>query len=252
MLRSIIVHLTGEDADTPRIAAAAALARGKEAKITGLFVNPLPDMPTGALGRGCSAGYLQAVADAVDEHAASSQAHLGGFDAAWEREEGETAEVLVRRARTADLLVTGAVEAEIVLETGGPVLLAPAEVRLAVGQRPLVAWDGSAQASRALRDALPILAASQKASVVSVGRSEIAAAGLAAALAWLAAHGVRAEALTVDGSGPGRIILEKATEIGADLIVMGAYGRSLLGERLFGGTTRHIVEREALPVLLSH
>jgi nucleotide-binding universal stress UspA family protein len=42
------------------------------------------------------------------------------------------------------------------------------------------------------------------------------------------------------------------TEAGADLLVMGGYGHSRLGELVLGGVTRHVLTHAHLPVLLAH
>ena len=47
-------------------------------------------------------------------------------------------------------------------------------------------------------------------------------------------------------------LLSRAFDVGADLIVMGAYGHSRLGEFVLGGATRHILRQITIPVLMSH
>ena len=44
----------------------------------------------------------------------------------------------------------------------------------------------------------------------------------------------------------------KAHELGADMLVMGAYQHSPLREFLFGGVTRHMLAHADLPMLLRH
>jgi len=41
-------------------------------------------------------------------------------------------------------------------------------------------------------------------------------------------------------------------EVGADLVVMGAFGRSRLQQFVFGGTTRSMMEQTAVKVLMAH
>ena len=72
--------------------------------------------------------------------------------------------------------------------------------------------------------------------------------------AILAEHGIAAElhALPI-GAGPfGAALLDKAHELGADMLVMGAYQHSPLRELLLGGVTRHMLAHADLPVLLRH
>jgi nucleotide-binding universal stress UspA family protein len=48
------------------------------------------------------------------------------------------------------------------------------------------------------------------------------------------------------------MLLSRAADKGADLIVMGAYGHSRLRELVLGGATRHILEHMTVPVLMAH
>ena len=45
---------------------------------------------------------------------------------------------------------------------------------------------------------------------------------------------------------------ESATDAGASMLVMGAYGHSRFREFVLGGATRGILDRPRLPVMLSH
>lgn len=49
-----------------------------------------------------------------------------------------------------------------------------------------------------------------------------------------------------------RVLNEHATDLGANLIVMGAYGHSRLREWLLGGTTREMLEQDEFPLFLAH
>jgi len=46
--------------------------------------------------------------------------------------------------------------------------------------------------------------------------------------------------------------LKAAAESGADLIVMGAFGRSRFKEWILGGATRHVLENMTVPVFMAH
>lgn len=50
----------------------------------------------------------------------------------------------------------------------------------------------------------------------------------------------------------GDTLLHEAERMGSDLLVMGAYGRSRLRERVLGGATRRILQQATLPVLMQH
>ena len=71
---------------------------------------------------------------------------------------------------------------------------------------------------------------------------------------FLARHGVKTVASqTVSGSvDVGSVILSRAFDVGADLIVMGAYGHSRVREIVMGGATRTVLQSMTAPVLMSH
>jgi len=71
---------------------------------------------------------------------------------------------------------------------------------------------------------------------------------------WLSRHGCNVKVAQYPSGGKeiGDCIIGRAKEMGADLVVMGAYGHSRLREDLFGGTTRTLIEPQDLAVLLAH
>ncbi len=70
----------------------------------------------------------------------------------------------------------------------------------------------------------------------------------------LTEHGVEAEMIVLPiGAGEfGETLLSEAHELGADLLVMGAYAHSPLRELVFGGVTRFILGHADLPILMRH
>jgi nucleotide-binding universal stress UspA family protein len=71
---------------------------------------------------------------------------------------------------------------------------------------------------------------------------------------FLARHNIKTEATQVfaDDIDVGDMLLSRAADLGSDLLVMGAYGRSRLTELVLGGATRHILQQMTVPVLMSH
>jgi nucleotide-binding universal stress UspA family protein len=62
-------------------------------------------------------------------------------------------------------------------------------------------------------------------------------------------HGVAARSMMVDGHS-GTAIVRVAEREGADLIVMGALGRSMVEEALVGSISQHVVRHAHCPVLV--
>lgn len=170
--------------------------------------------------------------------------------------------------RAADLIVVGQGElaTHVISGSGRPVLVVPdAGAPAAVGRRILLSWDGGREAARALQLALPLL---KDAAQVSLAVFEVASDQhtVADALAadprpWLLRHGVTASLAVhaVDHQRRmnrrhevGERLLSLATDMDADLLVMGAYGHSRFRESLLGGVTRTVLENMTLPVLMAH
>ena len=70
---------------------------------------------------------------------------------------------------------------------------------------------------------------------------------------YLSRHGVKVtvETLASGGNDPALVLQRHASDIAADLIVMGAYGHSRMRERLFGGTTQSMLENVGTPVFMA-
>jgi nucleotide-binding universal stress UspA family protein len=175
---------------------------------------------------------------------------------------------LCLQARYSDLLVLGQPDVDssaapdlapyVTVNGGRPVLVVPnAGQASAACEQILVAWDGRTEAARAVTAALPLLKQAKRVTVALFnpdigpdGHGEEPGADIAL---FLARHGVKVdvhcETTTTD---TGTALLSLATTVGADLLVMGCYGHSRLRELLVGGTTRTVLGKMTLPVLMAH
>jgi nucleotide-binding universal stress UspA family protein len=178
---------------------------------------------------------------------------------------------MVLQARYSDLVILGQYDSEertpsvmpdfpefVIVNSGRPVLVVPHTGRFNVaGNRVLVAWDASVEATRAVTAALPILRRSALVRVVVINAEGAGDAhgeepGADIAL-FLARHGVNVEVLRRSAHGDvGEALLASASELDADLMVMGGYGHSRFREVLLGGATRSVLEKMTLPVLMMH
>lgn len=173
-----------------------------------------------------------------------------------------------RNAATADLIVLGRtandafdihrhiVVSDVIMNSGLPVLNVPAGGMALEPRKIAIAWKNTRQARRAVGDALPLLRRAEELVVYSAwehnDRHE-AAASLKDVVSRLARHGVKATGIGLPrAESPGRDILNEAARCGVDLIVTGAYGRSRLGEWIFGGVTETFLAEATIPVLFSH
>ena len=144
-----------------------------------------------------------------------------------------------------------------VFNTGRPALvLGPDTHSLPEFKRVVYAWDGRPEAAKALHHSLPWLRESAEANVLVVdpdGQQTGPNPGDDIA-AYLARRKLK---VTVDrvasaGQGIADVLIERARDFDADLIVMGAYGHSRFREWLLGGTTRGVLENVNIPVLMAH
>jgi nucleotide-binding universal stress UspA family protein len=142
----------------------------------------------------------------------------------------------------------------ILFESGRPILLIPPRWRRkTLGGTILVAWDGSREATRALADAQPFLAAADNVFLVTIEREARGGLAIDDAAAHLRRLGLRCQARTVSGSDreTSQVLLEECDAVGADVIVMGGYGHPRLQEKLFGGVTHSLVATSPIPLLMS-
>ncbi|WP_413205510.1 universal stress protein [Rhodospirillum sp. A1_3_36] len=193
----------------------------------------------------------------------------GSATATWNETTGPEPEQVALRGRVADLLVLGrpgpngeppsllTLNAAL-LESGRPVLVAPPQVSPTVGSRVAIAWNGSAEAARAVLGAMPFLIAAEKVTVLIAeaddndDAADATAHELETHLAW---HGVKADVEVLragPGTKAGEAIIRACGSMNADLLVMGAYTHSRLRQLILGGVTRHILSNAEFPVLLSH
>lgn len=280
MIRDILLYLSDDGHALEHAKASAAMAEALSARLTGLAVaEPLAAhaeyLPPEALDRYREAWKTRnarleaAFKEGVDSRAISTE---------WRavedlRIDRNTLDVIALQARYADLLIVGQMDpdrpADLVpgdlpgqaaVLAGRPVLAWPyAWQRRPVGRRVIIGWNGSRESARAVSDALPLLRQAEAVQVVVVGSQQGSQARHGDVPgADIAAHLAR-HAVPVEATDQARCdipvadaLLSAAADFDADLLVMGAYGRSRLRELVLGGTTRRVLSEMTLPVLLAH
>ncbi len=281
-LKDILVQVDDGRGYQARLALAAALAARSDGHLTGLFViEPISFSALAAPG-GPDFAAAEAFQAVEREHRAArlklgerlaalfrDAADRAGVSSEWRVADDDAATAVVLHARYADLAVLGQADPDnpplgagvveaVLLGSGRPALVVPFIGAKSVGERVLVAWNATREAARALNDAMPLLAQAEKVTVLSVnpergigGEGDLPAADIAL---HLARHGVKAEAAhtTAEDVSVGDILLSRAADLGADLIVMGGYGHSRAREFVLGGATRELLRHMTVPVLLSH
>lgn len=274
-MRDILAYTSSYATWSRGPAYAARLAAALDASLTGLYVSPSPM----ALMQGYEtpelASYvLEGIRDLMEGASAAGPAFVrwagehGVTKAAWQVAAGDLPSVLGHIGNWHDLLVLertpapeeSAVEpGRIALSVEIPCLVVPPEGALAPAPECIaVAWNGSPEAIRAIHAARPLLARAGRVVVLSgTQRKVLTEIDWKPAFdldVYLRRHGIHAEQrpLLASDEQAGAALLAAATEIGAGLLVMGAYGRTRFSEWVFGGATRHILNHAGIPVVMRH
>ena len=274
-LKSILAHAAPNDRLEAVLDIACRLAQAHEAHLIGLHVSSDPVASLQTLPGPVPSEFMVSLETRIEAERDRSQT---GFNAAaarhgvrgeWRIESGDLANRIGTHARYADLTVMGQgnegdlsgdpeLPTVVATMTGRPVLVVPRVGSFdEVGKRVLVCWNASREATRAVTDALPLLQLADQVAVLAVNPNDGAGHGAVPSADishYLARHGVRAEAnrTYAEDIDIADAILSRASDLGCDLIVMGAYGHSRMREWIFGGVTRSIMRTMTRPVLISH
>lgn len=272
--RDILVQID-EGSGSKRCATVAAnLAARWGAHLTGIFLKPaivapyLPTDPVIYMSQDAVDAMVKAEAAAIAESCEQARrifeqaAREAGARSDWLEKDGLDDRELVNHARRADLTILpplhqgswGRSAGSLGLASGGPLLLVPEawEAPL-LGARILVAWKGTRESARALRDAWPFLKAAQSVHVLIVveeGDSEPDQA----LQRHFEHHSCPAEVI-VDHSHDASatdIIRRHIKDLSIELVVMGLYGRSRLQELILGGVSRDLLKTPPCALLMSH
>lgn len=273
--KTILTVLTDTNQQA-QLEAAVTIARQHDAHLD-VFCLAVDHTQSGFYYAGASAYVFQAAIEAAMETAreledwAKARLEGSGVRNAVESavaQGGGLATLVAMRARFCDLAVMNrpydgnyGADRESVVEGAlfdgiCPVLIVPDQVPERLGQRILVAWNQSNEALAAIRRALPLLCAADHVEITVIDPSphspERAEPGKALAR-MLSRHGVKAEiaVLARTQSQISAILMQRATEIGADMVVMGAYGQSRLREAILGGATRDLLEGTSVPIFMA-
>lgn len=141
----------------------------------------------------------------------------------------------------------------LIFESGRPILLAPPKAPANFGETIVISWNRSTETARSVALAMPLLAQAKKITVLTVENFMVDGPTGEECAAKLASHGMPVEAVTKPaGRTPGESVLEACTELGADLLIKGAFTQSRLRQMIFGGPTAHIMANAELPVFMAN
>jgi nucleotide-binding universal stress UspA family protein len=273
---TVMVSLALDQPNEARLQVAGELAERFEAGIVGVaaaqFAPPLYFADGAAAQRLIDqeqASVKRCLADLEAEFRVAMKTRSGRAE--WRSAMDFPTRFMLAQARYADIVVSGgrspalsdafslASPRDLVMQAGRPLLVVPDRIKWLDLRSVLVAWKDTPEARRAVADALPILRKAKDVAIVEIPEADdersAAMARVGDVAAWLARHGVSATARVpeVAGSESAAVELERiAGDVGAALIVAGAYGHSRFRELILGGVTEYLVMQTARCVLLSH
>jgi len=288
-IRTILAALTGPHDHAATLDMAFAVAARFDAHVAAMFARPDPGAAFKGLYH--EEGWRAFVHEMETMRALETDAERSAADAREEFERARTKagaalvedaknarglsahfgevtggnDVLADEGRLADLVVFSRADLggqprgyllfeAALLSAGRPLLVTPTPAPANLGATIAVAWHGNVHAARAVAGAMPFLERARAVHVLTVA-TDVTASGegdrLARYLAW---HGIDARSVTLrpEGRSVGAALLDRAGELGADLLVMGGYGHSRVREVVLGGITRHVLAHAGLPVLIAH
>ena len=266
-IRSIAVHMAPTESGFDRLALAVALAETHDARLIGLGVADADELSAAATIRPVVMleDHRRDVELSLETLGDHFLARTQDVRAIWRNGLGPTAAFCARESRAADLVVAGLQPegepihgfrldpADLVMQAGRPVLLAPPGVRSVSGKQVVLAWKPCREARLAAQLAMPFLVRADSVAVVGIGE-EVEPAELADVCGWLRLHGVAAfpehrQAKVADAAAA---LMGAADEVNADLIVSGAFRHGRLAEWALGGVTRGLLNQRSICCLMTH
>ena len=284
MIHKILVPVRGDGKGDNVLAHAAALARRFSAHIEVTHCRPRPQdlLPYGVPIPSFLKSQLQEQAgDLADQVAealkgefdalvaslgltVSARPIAGKATASWVEEEGRQVEVIKRHGRLSDLIAVAQPEKVGMLgvnslkaalfHTGRPVLMCPdtGSVPQELGTHIAVAWNGSTEAARAVALNVGLLEAASKITILT-GGEEVYGTRAEDFASYLEYRGLQSEIVRFSAAhDAGAELLKQCAAIGADLMIMGAYGNSHEREVVFGGNTQTVIDTARMPIVMVH
>jgi len=285
-LRDLLVYVDQTEGSLTRLRLAIDLAARHESRLTALYVREWSPAQS-ERRRAAELGLATAdeldrlnrhIEDSIDRAAEDLRSaletlgHKHGLATEWRCVDGTASVVVAQHARYHDLCILGRDAAvddraidysfaeELLFVTGRPVLFVPFGGSLnTLGRHIAIAWNSSRPAARAVNDALPLIERSERATVLAINpaafidrRGALPAENI---VEHLRRHGATTELIQLEPISSGSIadaLQAEARNLGADLLVAGAFGHARLWEKLLGGVTRDLLDRMSLPIFMSH
>ena len=270
--KTVMVNLAIGGANKPRLAVAKQLAERLDARLIGVAaseITPPLYFADGEAGQRMIEASMTAIEAAFSTLEAEFYAEADGCRSEWRCSRQMPTQYVAQEARAADVIVTGpsqnimmsnafasADASDLMMAAGRPLLIVPDSIGWIDFRHCVVAWKEAAESRRAIADAIPLLRLAKDVSVVEIVEGDVSSRAaqrhVEDVVAWMECHGVSAAPFMVEKKGDVGDQLERvAADAGAGLVVAGAYGNSRLRQWVFGGVTRHFLQKSERCSLLS-
>ena len=275
-IRSVLLHQDASEASVRRVHLAHRIAAAHGALLEVLYaVTPALLQYPMATSADSQLAAMLALSDAETRERAKAAfdrevGASGLSDVIWSEGNDDPLSVFKVHAFASDLLVLAQIEPDnrlqaqvpvdfvptVLIETGKPAVVLPGDCQAEhIGGTVLIAWKPTASSARAVGAALPFLRLAAKVHVATwEDASDFDRNNPLPIERYLQRHGI---AVTVHQGGrpardTGELLLALATDVHADLLVMGCYGHSRMREWVLGGVTRSVLRSAKLPLLMAH
>ena len=214
--------------------------------------------------------YYNALQKEYEEKEKKALLHFQSYDKnqnfEWKQDFGQVGEVVSYSGKFSDILILskeienydidymGAIESAI-FDSGRPVILVPENYQAPDKIRNITfGWDGSVRAARVIRSAIPLMQKAENINVVTIGESGKDIMSANELVEYLKLHGINAKNVNVERAkySIGETLLEKAVELGSDLILTGAYTHSKMRQMVLGSVTKYMLKNTTIPIMMEH
>lgn len=268
-MRSILLHVAGDDCLEARTQVALDLARAFDAHLTCLQAMPFEYGMPGDIYGAMVASLLPQIRESEAALRRQHEARLANEDVSWSwlQEDGPALPHLLRHSALSDLVIVGSREplqkgasvlaSALAVRAQTAVMIVPEHLRgLDCAGPAVVAWNGSAEAGHALKAALPLLRRASQVVLAMVGPQgkDPLELPVSEAAQYLSRYDIHAEVIEFPhGNGSvAHILADAALARGAAYLVLGAFGLPRMVETMFGGVTRELLATPPLPLLTCH
>lgn len=278
-MKTLLISFVSLDKVDDLLTVASGIATINESHVIGLYVTP------GAITFSDEFGMnISVIEDQRLQHHQKNIEHIksrfeeqmrrDGISFEWRDSHAVTPNIvdtLRDHSREVDLVIIGhdapdsdgkifdvSLTADLIMASGRPILIVPKLRKKSFSiETAVIGWKSSRESTRAAFDSVPLLKTAHEVHVLAVSskleKNKIQSIPQFDLAESLARHGLKISAHSIhDDRKAGLVILDFAKKQDADIVIIGAYGRSRLRERLLGGVTDYILHHATVPVLLAN